>query len=439
MNDLNITVVEDDSVRRKIEKTSQMLNRKFNKKQKKVNENKLLKQKTKTQKVFAIITDCLCAVMVIFGMIFCVASLNCRIQNIVPSFAGYSSCRVASGSMIKSGFNVGDNVIVRSVNAKTLRGATFDADGNVAKDENGNAMFGDVIAFYADSSDQSGISSFVKVDKFSENLEYTYSFSEFFGLRNEQMVKQAKSGSKIFFHHIVRVFEDKDGVRWFETQGSSNSYTDQTLVENADGTYSYLNCGYISEKMVIGVYDDSSSAKSVSFLLSAISSNWKTLAVVLVPLMFLAILLIFECGNDVRLAVIECDVVDGKRKLTDEVCVKNGIGYNLSKKDKLKVLSHTPPDEINETIALMWRDGSAPTAIKKYYLRKCLALRPMIEKNNLMEKCKQMKYQGLTDTQIAKFYLSESKKIAKQEQRTHNLLKKLRKHNSAKSKEKQAG
>ena len=61
----------------------------------------------------------------------------------------------------------------------------------------------------------------------------------------------------------------------------------------------------------------------------------------------------------------------------------------------------------------------------------------MIEKNKLMEKCKLMKEQGSTDIQIAKFYLSESKKIAKKEQRIHDLLKTLRKHDSARLKEKQ--
>ena len=120
MDYLNVTNIEDFSVKRKIEKTSKKLSKKFNKKRRRINENKLLKEDSVLRKVLFIIADIICSVLVLFGIVFCSISINCKMQNLVPSFAGFSSCTIVSPSMTKSGFEVGDSVIVRAVKTESL-------------------------------------------------------------------------------------------------------------------------------------------------------------------------------------------------------------------------------------------------------------------------------------------------------------------------------
>ena len=421
MDYLNVTNIEDFSVKRKIEKTSKKLSKKFNKKRRRINENKLLKEDSVLRKVLFIIADIICSVLVLFGIVFCSISINCKMQNLVPSFAGFSSCTIVSPSMTKSGFEVGDSVIVRAVKTESLRGRRLDKDGNV--------IYGDIIAFYADNVfyDSSVVDTFIKVDKFEDELVYDNSFLNLFGIRNNEMVATAKAGSRIIFHHIVDVYEDKDGLRWFKTQGSSNEAPDQTPIYNSDGSVSYLACCFVSEQMIVGVYDDSNSAKVVSCVLSVIKSNTITLLCFLIPAFLLIIILIFECIKDVRLAIVECEVVEGSRKLTDKVCIRHNIGFNLSKKDKIKVLAHTDLSESDEVISLMWKGGSAPAEIKKYYLKKRLKFKSLYYKNQLNAKCKQMYEQGESDEAIAKYYIEEMEKIEKKEKRILEILKSIHK------------
>lgn len=407
---------------KKMRKTYRKLVKEFTEPKQSVDESKLLKRKSTTRKVLGVITDIVCALVVIFGIVFCFASVNCRMQNVVPSFAGYSTCKIASASMTQSGFDVGDSVIVRAVDTSTLRGSRTGADGSY--------VWGDIIAFYADNitSAENAVESFTKVaeNEYAEKIKYKSSFTNLFGVQNKELVATAKSGSRIFFHHIVDVYMDAQGVRWFKTQGSSNALPDQTTIDNADGSKAYLNCGYVNENMVVGAYDDSSSARAVSWVLGAISSDTSTILVVLLPLLLLAIILIMECLSDVRLAVVECEVVDGTRKVFDPVCVKNQVGYNLSKEDKLKVLSRTPIDEINDTIACMWKDGSCPTAIRKYYLRKKVYLRPIAEKQKLYDECKKMYDDGVDEEQISKYYLEGIEKVKESETRIAERLKSVK-------------
>ena len=46
---------------------------------------------------------------------------NSKVQKVCPSVAGYSLMQVVSGSMVKSGFNKGDNIVIRSVDTDTLK------------------------------------------------------------------------------------------------------------------------------------------------------------------------------------------------------------------------------------------------------------------------------------------------------------------------------
>ena len=118
MEQVNIIVKEDDSVAKAIARKAKVLEKKYAKKRKK-NEN-LLKKKTPLQKTFSVLADVFCDILVLLAGIVCFSGINTKIQRVCPTFAGYSNFTIKSGSMINSGFEVGDTVIVRSVNTNTL-------------------------------------------------------------------------------------------------------------------------------------------------------------------------------------------------------------------------------------------------------------------------------------------------------------------------------
>lgn len=404
---VNVITKEDKSVERRIAQTSAKLNKQLNKKRN-INEKKISKPKSPLQKTISIILDVFCVICVIFGATFCFSNINCRIQNIVPTFAGYSTMKIVSGSMEKSGFEIGENVIVHSVNTHTLKGVTYN--------ENNQRVEGDIIAFYlyAPSYNSFDINTCIKVDSNQiAPLQYHASIQQMFGIQNTEMQTAAKSGAIIVFHHIDSVYEDENGTRWFSTYGTSNSAKD---------------VWYISENMVVGAYDSSGFAGFMSSVLTTLSSSWGIILSILVPLLLVALIIIIESGRDVHLALLECEVIEGKRKLTDPLCVKNKIGYGFSKKEKLKVLAHAEPDEKVDYIALLWKPGAIPTNIRKYYLRKGIFDKQYEEMAELNKKIKTMHEKKEPIEKISKFYLSEKEKIDKKYKNLYRHFRKLRKN-----------
>ena len=398
---------------KKYDKLYKKLSRKFNKLPIIVDESKIRQPQNGFLRFLRICIDCVCVLLFILFSSFVLSTTYSRINSLIPTYMGYSMCSIGSSSMEASGFYTGDHVMVRSVDTKTLKE-------------------GDIIAFYANNSDynSTSISSFVKIDNSSANIKYHATVSQLFGGQNADMMSVAKQGNPIYFHHIVDVFEDSDGVRWFRTKGSSNAMADQTIILNSDGSRSFLTCGYVSEKMVVGAYDGSGFCGALSNVYNVLlSSTTLSITLVLLPVIVLAVIIIIGSVNDARLAVVECQVVAGKRKLTDHVCKKHDIGYNLTTGDKYKVIAKTNPDEIPSIIPLMWRDGKRSDAIRKYYLRKKLYLRVVKEREELDEKCKQMLADNASPRQIVDYYESERKRIARLEKRIKKRVKYISRKN----------
>ena len=372
-----VVVNEDDSVQKKLQKTARQLEKKFQKKRK-INE-KALKEKSTAQKVFSILFDCLAGVLVIFAMLLCFSSINSTIQNVCPTFFGYSNLTVLSGSMVNSGFRVGDNVVIKSVNPHTLH-------------EN------DIIAFYVYSPDYSNfdINACVRVD--NDDIPATQlvtSLGSVIGMQPEAIRTAGKAGATLVFHHIRAVFEDENGTRWFKTYGSSNAVDDPW---------------YVSENMVVGIYTNSSSAKFVSALVTAMSSDFGVLFLI-VPILLLGFAIVSECVKDVALTKLELDCVEEKRKITDEICVKNDVGFNMDAKTKYKILAQVPEEQKSEYIALLWRDGKIKNGVRKYYLKRKLLLKYDKQLLLVNRECEKMLLNGEKPTKIAKFYITEKTRI----------------------------
>lgn len=369
---------EDDSVRKKLTKKAIKLQKKYYKRRK-INE-KFIYKKSLAKKITSAIFDiALIGIALVCGLV-CFCNISSRMQNLPPSIGGYMAMQVVSGSMRASGFEIGDSVMIKSVNTDTLKE-------------------GDMIAFYVYAPSYQSFSKYrsVKIDpKTTGDLEYQVSVKSFFGLQNEEVQVAAKSNSRRVFHEIIGVYEDKEGVRWFETKGTSNATKDRW---------------WVKETLVIGAYNNSSVANLMSVVINTMTSSMGTIIVLMIPLVIVAMFIVGICMKDVYISMLENEVVEEKRKLTDELCVKNNIGFGMSTKTKYKVLATAAPEDKLKYIELLWKDGKTPNAMKKYYLRKRMLIKPLEEKNALHRECEKLFEAGENPREIAKYYQEQERKI----------------------------
>ena len=388
-----ITIVNDDSVERAIKKVADKLDNKYNKKRK-INEN-LLKEKTGYKKVFSIMLNIVFVCIIAISSMLCLSSIVCRVNGTASSFAGFSLMRISSGSMVASGFEVGDNAVVKAVDTSTLRE-------------------GDIIAFYvySDSYSEFDSENATKLDLEDTKTKSHITIGNFFGFQSNEIKEAANAGSMIIFHEIVGIYEDSNGERWFETKGSSNLGADIWKT---------------NESMVVGVYDDSAFARGVAVVLNGLTGSVPLVLLIIIPFAIFTFLLVSSFIKDIQKAKLELDVVEEKRKLTDEICVKYGVGYSMDTKTKYKVLAQANDDEKKEYLSLLWKDGKAPNSIKKYVIKKQIYLSGMKKLLDLNRECEKRFKDKENPNEIAKYYMEEKKKIQAEQVERERKIKNLRK------------
>jgi len=406
-----VSIIENDAVSKRIQLTADSLKNKYTK-QRKINESKLMKDKSVFSRIMSSFANFLIVLMIVFSLIICLTTFLSRIKKTVPTFAGYSFMEIVSGSMSKdsitingntysAGHQIGDKIVLRSVDTNTL---------NV----------GDKIAFYVYSpslaefhNTQSQVVDEVNTTK------YHTSFTQFWGFPPKSLQQASAENSKLVFHHIIEIFETSDGTRYFRTQGAANNSPDYWIVKDC---------------YVVGIYDQSNMGKFIGLVLSFLTSKMGLFVSILIPLSLISLLMLVDGLKFLNLAKLELDCIEEKRKITDPICVKNNIGFNMSKKNKYKILAQAKPKDKLTYISLLWRDGSAPNAIKKYIMRKDLLLRPNRKLLELNRKCEKMFKQGKKPETVAKFYLNEKEQIEKEQQAIKHRLKLISKHHKQKEK-----
>lgn len=299
--------------------------------------------------------------------------------------------QISSSSMEKSGFKKGDKVVVRAVKTDSLKP-------------------GDIIAFmlYRKSSNTFNPSKVNVVKNYGEEVEFKNSFSLMLGFQSKEIKEASKEKSIIIFHKITNVFEDENGDRWFETKGTSNTFKDDF---------------YTHESMILGVYTDNFGSRMILGLLDFLSSKSGLIGCLLLPVILLSIFAINSSIKSLQLAFLEYDVVEEKRKLTDDICVKNNVGFNMSEKTKYKVLAQADEDKKMIYIKLLWKDGDTPNSIRKYYLKKSIILRVNKKYLELNRECEKMFAEGINHTQIAKHYVKVKSEIDKEQEETEKRIK----------------
>lgn len=361
-----------------LEKLGNKLSNKYSKKRI-VNEKRLLEKKSILQRVLSVFATILFLCVLLISYLFCGVAVFSRLNYTPISILGYNYLSISSESMVKSGFNKGDRVVVRAVKKDTLQA-------------------GDIVAFvlYKDSYETFVEEQSTKVFNADTSLDFDTSLRAMLGIYNNDIKEACKEKSVIVFHEIIGVYEDINGERWFETKGTSNLVKD-----------SY----YTNENLVLGVYDNSSQSIFVLGLLDFLSSKAGLIVCLLCPVIILFIFALTFTIKTLQLAFLEYDVVEEKRKLTDDICVKNEVGFNMSKTTKYKVLAQANDEDKLTYLKLLWKDAMAPDSIEKYYVNKI----PLLERNRellrLNRECTEMFHKKKKLNDIAKHYLTEKKRI----------------------------
>ena len=386
---------------KELQRTAEKLKQKYSKKRK-LNEKKVLKQKTPAQKVWSVISTILVSLLIVVSCMLCLTCVIGRVQNVPPSFMGYNYMQIATGSMVASGFDVGDKIVVRAVDPDSLKP-------------------GDDIAFYVYRNNYREFydRTITEITEYAPSTRYAFSPRMLLGLQTAEIQEAAnpKLATQIVFHKIVTVYEDELGERWFKTRGTSNPVND---IWN------------VNEKMVVGIYDTGTGGQIIGGILNFITSTWGLLIVLLLPLVLLAIMLLKDLFNRARFAVLEYDIVEEKRKLTDEICVRCGVGYHMDTKTKYKVLVHASDEEKAEYCALLWKDGTTPDAVKKYCANKEIDMEYNRKLLAINRECEKMFNEGQSHTKIAKYYLTEKEKLQDTHKRETEKNKKMKKVNKTK-------
>lgn len=372
-----ITIIEDDSVKKLITKNERKLRRKYLK-TRNIN-SRLLKELSPFQKAMSIIFDVLCALLMVFSCLICTSSIITASQNLPPTFFGYTNLTVVSPSMQKSGINVGDRVLVKNVDTDTLRR-------------------GDIIAFYVDPNDYNlfNIDACFKVkDSDIGDLTYNTTLLTFFGVQNQTILNASNYNRKLVLHHVYDIYQDLNGTRYFKTMGSSNPMPDSWV---------------ISENAILGAMVNTPTAGFITGASSIFSSPFGYL-LLLLPMILCGVLILVEGFKDINKYKLELDCIEEKRKITDLICVKNDIGYNMSSKNKLKILAQAPDDRRDEYISLLWRSHTVPKGVRKYVTRRNILLRYNKQLLTLNRECEQMLKKGKDPSQIATYYTTTKQQI----------------------------
>lgn len=360
-----------------VEKLIKKLDKKYNKKRT-INERLLEKPRKTWQHIMTIVLDIVFGALVIFSGLFCFNILNNRAQGTPASFFGYSAMRVVSGSMMPN-YKIGDAIMVHSVQTHTLQ-------------------VGDNIAFYVqgESAKMYETRLLSPVSNAERDVQYSTNFMQMFGIQSVDIRTAALNGCTLVFHQIIAIEQDEEGLWWFTTKGTNNSTADNWHIE---------------ERYVVGVIVESWAAQWLAGVLNSTSSSWLFLGLLMIPIILLAVMLIYESMVDVQVAKLEMDCIEEKRKITDPICVKNKIGLHLDQKDKFKILAQAPVGEETRYANLLWGEENVPNIVKQYFVKQRTLLLPLEKLRDINRECEKMLREGAPIQKIGQFYYTAKSQL----------------------------
>lgn len=402
MNNVFNPEMEKIKIQKTIDKTYNKLNHKYSR-----NSDKNA-GKTPLQKGFAIGLSIFTALLVFICAVVCLSTLINTKNQTPNNILGRSALKVASGSMTAnsitidgveypSGFKIGDNISVYPVNPRTLKK-------------------GDKIAFYVYPANYllyHNVSKEEITDTIPPDTEpqLQLELCHLFGFHTPEITEAAKNGGMLTFHHITNVYEDENHKIWFKTKGSANPDYDTW---------------FVSQEMVLGIYDETAFGKSILNTINFLSSDAGFLLFLLIPVSFVVLILLLSIVKGIKLSYIELDIVEKRRKLTDEDCVKNNIGFRMDKKTKYIVLGYAEEEEKPRYVSLLWQFGTEPYDVQQYVTRRNISM-PIKKLNDVIDTCQEKIKNGEKVEDVEIYYNTEKEKILAEEKVYENRLKSIQK------------
>lgn len=275
-----------------------------------------IKKQTTMHKILGIVTDILLYPVLILAIVVSGIVLTTRSTNQVIPIFGISFVRVLSGSMVAGGYDIGDVVILNTVDATDIK-------------------IGDVIAFYRYSDSEDPSRAYLEKIEDFDNPPPILSETRVCGTKTKKDAVDAEA--TVIFHRVVAVFQAKDGTRFFETKGDSNSSKDGTLVR---------------QDFVVG--RDIGTPEWLLNIFAFCFSTKGMLYLVIIPLGILIFVQLLEIFELIFALMVERDVLSLKIAYNSEESIKNNIGFEMRDFDKVYFYDIAKDEEKQDVKDFLW-------------------------------------------------------------------------------------
>lgn len=258
-------------------------------------------------------------------------------DNEMKSVFGVNFAIVQTGSMVDGGFDVGDFVLIKKINA-----------------EKTTLKVGDIIVFYygfCDYYDQI----------FQSQIENNPQFKQAHTMPDDPKTWQKptavdpnkdyratqkdaiKAGAILVFHRIIGVYYDDYGNKYFETLGDSNE-------EDVDDVL-------VRDDFVVAEYGGPTPV--ISAILGFIISPVGLIVVFLIPVAFMLLMQFLSFVNEMRVCSTVSNLIKRKISIRDVNTKKVDLGFYLSTAEKAFLYDITPKEDKPDMAIVLWKDTVA--------------------------------------------------------------------------------
>lgn len=252
-------------------------------------------------------------------------------DNEMKSFYGINFAVVQTGSMVDGGFDIGDFVCIKEIDASKKK-----------------LKVGDIIVFYynfCDFYDQ------VFQSKIDNNPEFKASHTltdpetwvapttpdpnkEYRATKQDAIDK----GAILVFHRIINIYYDDYGNKYFETLGDSND-------NDADDVY-------VRDDFVVAEYGGQTPI--ISFLLSVIATPLGLVCIFLLPVAFLVVMQIIGFIKEMKFCSTMSNLLRRKITIHDIDTKDFKMAEYLSPPEKVYLYDITPQEDKPDLAIILW-------------------------------------------------------------------------------------
>ncbi len=209
-----------------------------------------------------------------------------------------------------------------------------------------------------------------------------------------------KVRASIWFHKIVDIRIDDYGKLWIKTWGTSNLDAYGEPIHDAF---------WVREDLVVGKYIPCPAF--LTNIVSFLGSNIGVVLLVIVPLGIVLFMLTIQFVDDLDRYKMEKRIQKNLVKIDDKMCQSKEIGYDLSAKNKYRVLLREEDDAKKiQFVHCMWRPKDIPRPIIKHLRKQNWKNREEDKHNKTLAKLLEQ-YKKTQDPKIIEKYQQEKERF----------------------------